>query len=278
MSIGAMTTPLLDAFELVAHSEQLLPRLDAAVAELGKRPGLAEEKAWLKAARARMAAARDGVSEDLPTRALRLPELEPLKGDYTRVLQGAVVDALEHLHAGITFAGGNRAPLLEALYYKLKIPALRRCDRDDFEAFCSDFEKRLTSSYARRMLADETYAPVAPALERLRRSVAVWRSIFIADPIDGAAAQALREELETAARRLELPCRQSRLLAQAALVPLKDVAEAPALVIPKPKRRVARLSGLEGDDDTHPVLEQDPPDPAEPTPEERAELEAAQSS
>jgi hypothetical protein len=269
-----MTTPLLDAFELVAHSEQLLPRLDAASAELTKRPGLAEEKAWLQAARQRMAAAREGIGEDLPTRALRLAELEPVKGDYTRILQGAVVDALEHLHAGITFAGGNRAPLLEALYYKLKIPALRRCDRDEFEAFCGDFEKRLTSSYARRMLADPAYAPVISALQHLHRTIAVWRSVFIAAPVEGPEAQALREELEAAARRLEIACRQARLLAQAALAPLKDVLEPNALAIHKPKRRGARSSD---DDDTHALLEQDPPDPAEPTAEELAELNAART-
>lgn len=272
-----MTSPLLDAFDLVSHSEQLLPRLDAAAAELSKRDGLTDEKAWLEAARQRLTAAREGTGEDLLTRALRIPELEPVKGDQARVLQGAAVDALEHLHAGIVFAGGNRAPLLEALYFKLKIPLLRRCDRDDFEKFCADFEKRLSSSYARRMLADPSYVAVAPALQRLHRAVATWRSVFIAGPLPDSEVQALRVELEAAARRLELPCRQARLLAQAALAPLKDVIDASALV-QRPKRRGARSAAAEAEEDTHPLLEQDPPDPAEPTPEELTELAEAQAS
>jgi hypothetical protein len=271
-----MTTPLLDAFELVAHSEQLLPRLDAAAAELAKQPGLAEEKAWLEAARQRLAPAREG-SGDLLTRALRLPELEPVKGDHARVLQGAVVDALEHVHAGITFVGGPRAPLLEALYYKLKIPVLRRADRDDFERFCGDFEKRLSSSYARRMLADPEYAPAVQALTALQRATATWRSVFVAAPPEEAEAQALRVELEAAARCLETAYRQARLLAQAALAPLKDVIDASTLV-PRSKRRGARSAAAEAEEDTHPLLEHDPPDPAEPTPEELAELDAAQAS
>ena len=266
-----MTTTLLDAFELVSHAEQLLPRLDAAAAEFAKRDGLVEEKAWLATARQRMEVAREGTG-DLLTRALRIPELEPVKGDHARILQGAVVDALEHLHAGITFAGGARAPLLEALYYKLKIPVLRKCDRDGFEKFCSDFDKRLSSTYARRMLADANYAPVAPALEKLRRSFTTWRDIFIAGPLPDDQVQALRDELDTAARRLELPCRQARLLAQAALVALKDVLEPPALVIARPKRRAGKSLAAELEDDSHPLLEQDPPDVAEPTPEELAEI------
>lgn len=269
-----MITPLIDAFELVAHAEQLLPRLDAAAAELAKRPDLLEEKAWLDTARQRLASAREGTGEDLLTRVLRVPELEPVKGDQARVLQGAAVDALEHLHAGITFAGGNRAPLLEALYYKLKIPVLRRCDRDEFEKFCSDFEKRMGSSYARRMLADPAYAPVAPALQRLHRAFAIWRSVFIAGPLPDDETQALRVELEAAARRLEIPCRQARLLAQAALAPLKEI-DAAALVQRK-KGKGGRTAAAEAEDDTHPILEQEPPDPAQPTPEELAEITAAQ--
>lgn len=267
-----MLTPLLDAFELVAFAEQLLPRLDAAATELAKLADLAEEKAWLEAARQRMAPAREGTG-DLLVRVLRLPELESVKGEHTKVLQGAAVDALEHLHAGITFAGSARAPLLEALYYKLKIPVLRRCDRDEFEKFCTDFEKRLTSSYAKRMLAGETYKPVAPALKQLHKAFATWRSVFVALPAEDAEAHALRDELVAAALRIEIPCRQARLLAQAALAPLKDLSET-AASLQRAKRR-GRSAAAEAEEDTHALLEQDPPDPALPTTDEQAELAAA---
>ena len=261
-----MTSSLLDAFELVAHSEQLQLRLEAACAELAKRAGMTEEKAWIGLARDRVAAARQGIG-DLLTRALRLPEIEPVKGDYARILQGAAVDALDRLHAGITYVGGNRAPLLEALYWKLKLPAVRKCDRADFEKFCSDFETRLESSYARRIFADPDYAVVAPALQGLHRAFAIWRSVFTSGPLTDAEAQPLREELEAVAHRLEIPCRQGRLLAQAALVPLKELHDSSGLS-QKPKRRGPR----DGDEDTHALLEQDPPDPALPSAEELAEL------
>lgn len=267
-----MTTPLLEAFELVVHSEQLPPRLDAAAAELAKHPGFLEEKAWLEAARRRVAPARRDTG-DLLVRVLRLPELEPIRGERARILQGAVVDALEHLHAAITFAGGPRTPLLEALYFKLKIPVLRRCDRDELERFWSDFEKRLSATYTKRMLANETYAPTAPALEQLRAAFATWQSVFDPEPLPESEAQSLRERLREAAQGLEIPWRQARLLAQAALAPLKDIAEAHGLA-QKAKRKGAR----EPEEDTHPVLEQDPPDPSEPTPEERAELAEAHAT
>ena len=270
-----MTVSRLEAFDLVAHSEQLEIRLEAASSELSKRPGLVEEKAWLEVACRRVVSARLGIA-DLLTRALRLPELEPLRADHARILQGAAVDALERLHAGITFAGGNRAPLLEALYWKLKIPALRRCERAEFEAFWRDFEKRLASSYARRMLAEPAYQVVAPAMEQLQRAVTTWLGIFTSAPLGELEAQTLREELDAAAKRLEVPCRQARLLAQAALVPLKDLLESSAL-LQKPKRRGPRTASTEPDEDTHPLLDAPLPDPAEPSPAEHAELAAAQA-
>lgn len=258
-----MIASLLDAFELVSHSEQLLRRLDAASAELSKKPGLVEEKAWLETACTRLAKAREGLG-DLLTRSLRLPELEPIKEDQARVLQNAAVDAVERLHAGIAFAGGNRAPLLEALYGKLKIAVLRRCDREDFEKFCTDFEKRLQTTYARRMFGDESYAVVLPALEELRASFAVWRGVFSSESLPDTELQALRDELDAAAHRLELPARQSRLLAQAALAPLKELLEEAQL---QPRRR-----GGKSEEDEHPLLEQDPPDPQAPSEAELAEL------
>ena len=264
-----MSTPLLEAYDLVAHAEQLELRLSAAADELQKRPGLTHEKAWLELAKARVATAREGIG-DLPIRALRVPELESMKGDYAKVLQGAVVDALEKVHGAITVAGGARAPLLEALYYKLKIPALRKCDRDDFEKFCVDFDKRLKSSFAKRILADADYAGVAPSLQGLHDSIATWRGIFLTPPLSEEEAQPLREELAALAKRLDIPCRQARLLAQAALVPLRLLDDHG--VSQRPKRRGPKVAG-ELDEDTHPVLEQDPPDPKAPTSEEREELE-----
>jgi hypothetical protein len=260
-------TKILDAFELVCHAIELLPRIDAALAEIARRPDLEEEKAWLAAGRERLARAREGI-DDLPIRALRLPEIVPIRGERARALQAGAVDALERVHAGIALAGGARSPLLEVLAGSMKPPMLRKCSRDDFEAFVADFERRAASSYARRMVAQEEYAVVLPAIEGFRAAVATWRMVFSDEPLAEETADALREELERVALRLDVPCRQARLLAQAALAGLKEIADAHQ-VAQKPKRRTK----AEGDPDTHALLENDPPDPAEPTSDERAELE-----
>jgi hypothetical protein len=260
-----MMTSLLDAFDTVAHSEQLLRRLEGAAAELAKKQGLKEEKAWLDTATQRVAAARNGVG-DLLIRVLRLSELEPVREGQARLLQNAAVDAVERLHAGITFAAGSRAPILEALYGKLKIPVLRRCDREDFEKFCTDFEKRLNSTYAKRMFAEPSYELVVPVLEQMRAAFATWRGVFSEVALSDSEAQALRDELDATARRLELPCRQARLLAEAALTPLKELLENSG-VTHKPKKRVK----TELDDDSS-LMDEDPVDPASPSEEELAEL------
>lgn len=270
-----MISSLLDAFDLVSHSEQLLARLDAAFAELSRKQGLKEEKAWLELARQRLMTAREGIG-DLQIRVLRLPELEPVKEDQARILQGAAVDAVERLHAGISFAAGSRAPLLEALYGKLKIPVLRRCDREDFEKFCLDFEKRLNTGYAKRMFADPSFEVVLPALQQLAQAFNTWRGVFAATPLTEQELQALRDELDAVGRRLELPCRQSRLLAQAALVPLKELFENSGITS-KPKKRGPRVSVTDADEDEHPLLEEDPVDPAEPSADELAELSSAEA-
>lgn len=263
---------LLESFDTVSHSEQLVLRLETATAELSKKQGLKDEKAWLETAMQRVVNAREGTG-DLLNRVLRLPELEPVREEHARVLQGAVVDAVERLHAGITFAGGSRAPLIEALYGKLKLPVLRRCDRADFEKFCTDFEKRLNTGYAKRMFADPSFQLVVPVLSQLHQAISTWRSVFSDQPLSDADAQALRDELDAVSRRLELPCRQARLLAEAALAPLKDVFESSGLA-QKPKRRAKSMLVETGDEESS--LEDEAVDPSVPSAEELAELGAVE--
>jgi hypothetical protein len=229
------SSSLLEAFDAVAHSEVVLSRLHAAMSELSRKQGLKDEKAWLSSAVDRLTAGREGLG-DLLTRVMRLPELEPLREEHARTLQQTAVDAVERLQAGITFHGGSRAPLLETLYAKLKLPALRRADREDFEKFCSDFEKRLNGSYVKRMLGDDAFAPIAPAVQDVRTAFATWRGAFSPDALADTEATALRDELDAAARRLELPLRQARLLAEAACAPVKDLFESSGLAA-KPKKR-----------------------------------------
>lgn len=231
-----MTAPsLLDAFDTVSRSELMTERLESALAELERRPALKDERAWLTTAVERVAAARAGV-EPVLNKAMRLPELAPLREDHAYAKQQAAVDALERLQAGIAFHAGPRAPLLEALFGKLKLPALRRADRKDFEKLCAEFEKRLQSGYAKRMLADPGLEPLSAAVEQLRAAVAEWREAYSGEPLPEAEAKELQARLIGFAEALELPLRQARLLAEAALAPVDGLFEESGLG-QKPRRR-----------------------------------------
>ncbi|MEO7735829.1 MAG: hypothetical protein ABIY55_33045 [Kofleriaceae bacterium] len=262
-----MPSPLVESFELLVHAEQLAPRLEAAAVALAELPALDEEKRWLDAARARLGAARVESYGGLLNRALRLPALEGLKGERGKQLQAAVADEVERLQAGIAYAGGARSPLLDVLFHNLKVPALRKCSRPELERFCAEIERRLASSYARRMFAGEPYLAVTPTVQALEAAIATWRSVFIDPPLDDAAAASLGDELAVAGRSVELSVRQARLLAQAALLPAAALLDAAGVVI-------AKRRGKDADDDTHPLLEHDPPDPLLPTPDEQAEIAA----
>ncbi|WP_394824844.1 hypothetical protein [Pendulispora albinea] len=225
----------LEAFERVVRSERLEQQLAATVAKLAELPELADEAAWLEVARQRIARAR-GELGDLLTRVLRLPELEPLRGERGRTLQDAALDAAERLHKVIRKAAGGRSPVIDVLYMNMDLVLLRRAAREPFEAFCAEIDRRLASSYLKRMLADETYLPVAPALTVLRRAFDEWRTVFASAPLEDAEAEALQNELFAVAQRLDLPCRQAMLLADAALLPAEHLRE-PSGIFDKPRKR-----------------------------------------
>lgn len=265
-----MSTTLVESFELLVQAEQLAPRLEAAATALAQLPGLDDEKQWLAAARARLEAARVDSHGELLDRAVRLPELAGAKNERGKLLQGAIADEVERLQAGIAYVGGPRSPLLDVAFHDLKVPALRKCGRAELDRFCAELERRLTSSYARRMFKGTPYDAVVPTVKALGAAIATWRGVFVDPPLDETAAAALRDELFEAGRTVELSLRQARLLAQAALLPAAELFDAAGVVTAKARRR-----GKGADEDTHPILEADPPDPLRPTPEERAELAAS---
>lgn len=240
-----MSTTLADAFDRIAHTEVLAERLERAGAELGRRGGLAGEARWLDEARRRIEAAREGAG-DLLTRALRLPEFAPIRDEGVRTLQGAAVDALEAVHRTIVAEAGDRSPLLEVLFRSTKLPAMRRCGREEFEEFDAEMERRLTSTYVKRMLADASYAAVVAQVGAFRRAVAEWRGIFA--PCGEEEAASLRDALRTLAERVDGPCRQARFLAEAAFVAAPDLRETSG-IFDKPKRRAARAVRAEPEGD-----------------------------
>jgi hypothetical protein len=263
-----MSRTVADAFEILVQAEQLGPRLEAAATALGQLPGVTDEQAWLAAARARLGALQiDAKSHaHLLARALRLPELATVKADRGKLLQVAVADEVERLEAAITFVSGGRSPLLDTLFLDLRVPVLRKCTRHELEKFCIEIERRMTSSYARRLLATERYvASVVPTVTALRTAIGMWASVFVDPPLEGSQADAMRDAVLTACAAIEVPLRQARLLAQAALIPAAELLDAAGLLTPLAKgKRVAVES--------HPMLERDPPDPMLPTVEERAEI------
>jgi hypothetical protein len=254
-----MLTPL-DAYTLLVDLEALAPRLDAAAAALQQLPHLEAEQSWLTAARERLAGVRSPAHADLLNRALRLSELESEKSERGKLLQAAVADEVERLQAAITLAGSARSPLLEVLFLNLKVPSLRKCSKPELDKFCAELERRLASSYSKRVLGGGTYKAVAPNVVSFAAAVQTWRNVFVEPPLDAESAVPVREELLAAGANVELAVRQARMLAQAALLPAKELLDAAGVVT---KRRK---------DDTHPLLETDPPDPLLPTSAERAEI------
>ncbi|MDP1922429.1 MAG: hypothetical protein Q8L14_39680 [Myxococcales bacterium] len=259
-----MTMTLAEAFDVVAWSQTLLERLETAQGELDKKQGLKDEKGWLMLAIDRLAASR-GELGDLNQRAMRLPELESAREEHARTLQNTAVDAIERLQAGVTFVAGTRAPLLEALFGKVKLPQARRVDREDFERFVADFEKKLSSSYCKRIMAESSFAPVLPVVDQVRGAVTAWRAGFSPEPLTPSEESLLRDEIVAHARRLELPMRQARLLAEAALAPLKNAFDDSGIG-QKPKRRKT-----ESEPELNAAEEEALPVEAEATPEAEPE-------
>lgn len=264
-----MPSTLVESFELLVDADQLSPRLDAAATALAQLPDLEQEQSWLAAARERLAAARVTSYGDLLDRVLRLEELAGVKGERGKLLQAAIGEQLDRLQASITLAGGARSPLMDAVFQNLKIPPLRnKCAPAEVERFCAELERRLSTSYAKRILGGERWKDVAATADAFRGAVATWRGVYIEPPLpsDSPEAAALRDELAAAGQAIELHVRQARLLAQAALLPAAELLDAAGVVTAKAKR---------GKSESHPLLENDPPDPLLPTADERAELAAS---
>lgn len=272
---------VLDAYDLLSSTAAVLDRLARAQEELRKHPGLERERGWLAQA-TELAESVCRAPEELLKRAARLPELASVREDRAEALQGEWVDALERLHGGITFHAGSRAPIMEALFPHVKLPTLRRAKREVVEKYGADFERRLASSYVKRMFGQESFAFAAPVVEQVQSAFRRWREVFSADPLPTEEAQRLGQSLLEAAAALELPLRQVRLLAEAALAPLPEAFDALGFA-QKPRRRSAKpapVAEVEADpaaadeqSDPAPEPEADVPPPANRKPGKRARKE-----
>ncbi|MBS1149967.1 MAG: hypothetical protein H6Q89_1665 [Myxococcaceae bacterium] len=260
-------TSILESYDAVAFTSVLDERLTAATARLAKARGLAEEKVWLEAAVARLAETRAPYLE-LLQKAARLPELEVVRSAQILELQNVAIDAVERLQAGITFHTGSRMPLLDSLFGKLKFATLRRAESAEFEKFCVDFEKRLNTQYAKRLLVTPAFEFAVPVIEQVRAAFTGWRASITPEPLPEGEAAALIEALRAAAGLIEQPLRQVRLLAEAALTPLSGAFEESGLGA-KPKKRAVKAA---------PKVEEElvaEPAPVEPPPVKKVKVKKA---
>ncbi|WP_342381461.1 hypothetical protein NVS55_17605 [Myxococcus stipitatus] len=263
----------LESYELIRFAEAFESRLATAVEMLAGRPGLEAEKSWLAIALDLVRTTR-APAAGVVDRVKDLPELEEAREEYAFQQQGLWVDALEKLHAGITFTASSRAPVIEALFPHVKFAQLRRAPREVIFEYATSYERRTRSAYVSRIFAREDFALVRPVMETVAIAHSEWRSSHEPAPLSPEVEVVLREELVNLGRKLEIALRQARLLSEAALVPVPSVHEAAALGL-KPKRRAGR--GLAPSDDGIAALDLDPADSMEPTEAELAEVAALDS-
>lgn len=285
-----MSFSCLEAYDLIRFAEIFETRLAGAEEQLSGKRGLAREKEWMSAALELVRLERIPAPGMLE-RVRDLPELDEVREEFGAELLNVWVDALEKLHAGITFSAGSRSPVIDALFPHLKFPQLRRASREAVTEYAALYERRLKSSYVTRLLAQDELALVRPVLDQVASAYVQWLACYNPAPLPEDEAAPLREGLITLGRRLDIAVRQARLLAEAALTPVRDAFDASGLGI-KPKRRPGRGGGPleldavheeaadEGEEEVEAAAEEEPQ--AEPPlteePEPAAEEEAAAPS
>ncbi|MFP2931982.1 hypothetical protein ACLESO_43815, partial [Pyxidicoccus sp. 3LG] len=261
----------LESYELIRFAEAFEARLATAGEMLAGRPGLEPEKGWLAAALELVRTTR-APSAGVLDRVKDLPELEEAREEFGYHQLGLWVDALEKLHAGITFTASSRAPVIEALFPHVKFAQLRRAPRDTILEYATSYERRTKSAYVTRIFARDDFALVRPVMEQVFAAHAAWRSSHEPAPLTPEQENVLREELVSLGRKLDVALRQARLLSEAALVPVPSVYEAAGLSL-KPKRRAGRGLGPSADEGLA-GFSDEPVDSMEPTEAELAEVAA----
>ncbi|NNC17919.1 hypothetical protein HJC22_19590 [Corallococcus exiguus] len=236
----------LESYELIRFAEAFEARLATAEEMVIGRPGLEAEKQWLASALERLREAREpagGLLEQVKD----LPELDEAREEFSFDQQGRWVDALEKLHAGITFTASSRAPVIEALFPHLKFPQLRRAPLELVNEYATSYERRFKSAYVTRIFSRDDFAMVRPVVDQVAATFAAWTASLSPTPLPPDQEAALREALVSLGRRLDVALRQGRLLAEAALVPVPGVFEAAGLTL-KPRKRAGKSLALSAED------------------------------
>jgi hypothetical protein len=233
-----MSLSTLEAYDLIRFAEAFEARLATASDVIAEREGLEAEKEWMATA-LRLVREALAPAPALIERAKDLPELEEAREEFSFQQQNLWVDALEKLHAGITFCASSRAPVIEALFPHLKFPQLRRAPQEAVNEFASAYERRLKSSYVTRIFTQDDFAFVRPVVDQVAKAYASWQASLTPASLSEAQALPLRAELVSIGERLDIAVRQARLLAEASLVPVPGAFDSTGLAA-KPKRRAGR--------------------------------------
>ncbi|HYI00716.1 hypothetical protein [Hyalangium sp.] len=233
-----MSLSTLEAYDLIRFAEAFEARLVTASDTLADKEGLEPEKEWMATA-LKLVRTALATAPALIERAKDLPELEEAREEFSFLQQNLWVDALEKLHAGITFCASSRAPVIEALFPHLKFPQLRRATPEAVNEFAAAYERRLKSSYVSRIFAHDDYSFVRPVVDQVARSYATWQASLSPANLSDSQTAPLRAGLISVGSRLDVAVRQARSLAEAALVPVPGTFDSTGLTA-KPKRRSGR--------------------------------------
>ena len=241
-----MSLSTQEAYDLIRFAEAFEARLVTASDTLADREGLEPEKEWMATA---LKLVRTALipAPALLGRAKDLPELEEAREEFSFQQQNLWVDALEKLHAGITFCASSRSPVIEALFPHLKFPQLRRASQETVDEFATAYERRLKSSYVSRIFAQDDFSFVRPVVDQVASAYAAWQASLAPSNLSDAEIAPLRAEMISVASRLDAAVRQARLLAEAALLPVPGAFDASGLAA-KPKRRAGRGLPFGSDD------------------------------
>jgi len=233
-----MSLSTQEAYDLIRFAEAFEARLVTASDTLADKEGLDAEKEWLATA---LELVRTALvpAPALLGRAKDLPELEEAREEFSFQQQNLWVDALEKLHAGITFCASSRAPVIEALFPHLKFPQLRRASQETVNEFAAAYERRLKSSYVHRIFSQDDFSFVRPVVDQVASAHAAWQVSLAPSNLPDAQVAPLRAEMISVASRLDVALRQARLLAEAGLVPVPGAFDSSGLAA-KPKRRAGR--------------------------------------
>lgn len=230
-----MSVSELESYDLIRFAELLEQRLSAAQQQLAAQEGLAPEKSWLDTALSLLLEAQQPATALLP-RVRDLAELAEVREEFAEELQNAWVDAMEKLHAGITFSASSRTPVIDALFPHLKFAILRRGTAESVNDYQQQFIRRLNTSYVTRLMAQEEFELVRPVIAKVTSAHEAWQQCLAPLPLPEAEAVPLREELKALGTLLDQRSRQARLLSEAALMPLPGLFEESGLSL-KPRRR-----------------------------------------